>query len=232
MIRPGMSILDIGCGTGSITEGMAQKTGPSGQVTGLDRDERLLSEAIARYRACSSLRFQVGDAISMVFAGQFDIVTAARTLQWIDRPTLALERMKAALRAGGVAVVLDYDHADNSWEPAPPAAFTQFYRAFLDWREAHQWSNRIASQLPDLMRAAGFGEIQVLTSDEVVDRSDQTEGRHLWSNVIQSLGPTLVEAGYISNDQLETAAADYREWLEVSFERQVLVMRTVIGGMR
>jgi SAM-dependent methyltransferase len=229
MIRPGMSILDIGCGTGSITEGMARTTGPGGQVTGLDRDEGLLSEGRERYRTCSNLRFLVGDALSMSFAGEFDIVTAARTLQWIDQPALALERMKAALRSGGVAVVLDYDHADNRWEPTPPSAFVRFYQAFLDWREAHHWDNRIGSRLPELMCAAGFLEVRVLVSDELVDRNEPGDGRYLWSKVIQSLGPTIVQAGHLSNDQLESAAADYREWLEDSFERQVLVMRTVIG---
>src|ERR1019366_3444221 len=150
LLRPGLSVLDVGFGTGAITVGIAAAVGPEGSVVGVDRDEDLLARAREEHTAIPNLRFEHGDATSLTFKEQFDIVTAARTLQWIADPGLAVRRMKAAAKPGGLVVVLDYNLAANEWEPDPPAAFRDFYQAFLDWREANHWDNKMADHLPGL----------------------------------------------------------------------------------
>ena len=47
LLRPGQSVLDVGCGTGSITAGIAEAVQPGGEVLGLDRDADLLARAAA-----------------------------------------------------------------------------------------------------------------------------------------------------------------------------------------
>jgi len=70
-----------------------------------------------------NLRFEYGDVTTLTFGREFDIVTAARTLQWIAEPALAISRMKQASKSSGVLVVLDYNHTRNEWEPDPPGEF-------------------------------------------------------------------------------------------------------------
>src|SRR3982751_3359875 len=101
MLRPGMSVLDVGCGTGAITAGIARAVGASGRVVGVDRDESLLE--LAR-REHSGAEFVYGDALELPYDAEFDIVTAARALQWIADPARAVEQMARAAKPGGMVV--------------------------------------------------------------------------------------------------------------------------------
>src|SRR5690349_17877386 len=107
MLRPGQSVLDVGCGTGAITAGIAKAVGTDGQVVGIDRDEALLELARTEHASLPNLRFERGDVTSLTATAQFDVVTAARTLQWIADPALAISKMKQAAKASGMLVVLD-----------------------------------------------------------------------------------------------------------------------------
>lgn len=235
LLQPGMSVLDVGCGTGAITADIARAVGPEGRVVGVDRDEALLGEAQEKYGALANLRFVAADILTLTLDADqppFDIVNAARTLQWTSAPAQAIARMRdAAKPGGGRIVVLDYNHDENSWEPKPPAEFARFYEAFLAWRSANGWSNRMASAVPALFLAAGIPHIQVHGADEVTERADPQfhEAAEIWTQVIEKLGPQLVTAGFLSPAERDQAESVYREWVQTSLERQVLQLRTVEG---
>src|SRR5581483_10387464 len=141
LLHPGLSVLDIGCGTGAITAGIAEAVGPSGRVIGIDRDAQLLEIARNEHRTLANLEFELGDAQALRFHAEFDIVTAARTLQWIAQPAQAIANLKRAAKPSGLVTVLDYNHTRNDWDPDPPREFRQFYAAFLAWRQANGWDN-------------------------------------------------------------------------------------------
>src|SRR5436190_3807484 len=96
VLLPGMTVLDVGCGTGAITAGIARAVGPEGQAVGIDRDAALLAIARQEFQAVGNLRFENGDALSLPFENGFDVVTASRALQWISRPDLAIRQMRRA----------------------------------------------------------------------------------------------------------------------------------------
>ena len=77
MLRPGISVLDVGCANGAITAGIAEAVGPDGNVVGVDRDALRLDFARSEHSALTNLQFEVGDATSVNYHGRFDIVTAA-----------------------------------------------------------------------------------------------------------------------------------------------------------
>ena len=114
LLRPGLSVLDVGCGTGAITAGIAKAVGPHGQVVGIDRDSVLLERARREHASAANLRFERGDATALTCSTQFDVVSSARTLQWISDPALAVRNMKGALRHAGKLVVLDYNQDRKS----------------------------------------------------------------------------------------------------------------------
>lgn len=217
MLRPGMSVLDVGCGAGAITAGIATAVGSSGRVVGIDRDQSLL----ALSPAAPNLTFETGDALDLNYQSEFDIVTAARTLQWISRPADAIERMTRALKPGGCLVVLDYNHENNAWEPDPPADFLRFYHAFLDWRSVNGWDNRMASALPGLFEAAGLAGIGVQIEDEISERGDPDfeEAASIWLHVAETLG---AQAGM-------TPGPAYSEWVRDKLRKQTLELRSVTG---
>jgi ubiquinone/menaquinone biosynthesis C-methylase UbiE len=227
LLRPGMYVLDVGCGTGAITAGIARAVAPDGRVWGIDRDQSLLEIAGRNHRGIPNLSLEYGDALTMTFERAFDLVTAARTLQWINRPADAIARMCRATKTGGRIVALDYNHQNNRWDPQPPAEFRRFYEALLAWREANGWDNLMAEHLPQLFRDAGMVDIHVYIDDETALRDEPQA--NIWTNVIESIGPQLVTAGFLEASERDQAQQRYREWARISLERQTLELRTVVG---
>jgi SAM-dependent methyltransferase len=225
-LRPGLSVLDVGCGTGAITAGIARAV-ERGEVVGVDRDAGLLDIARAEYAAIPNLSFERHDALSMDFRARFDIVTAARSLQWIANPADAVGRMASAAKAGGLVVALDYNHVRNAWSPTPPEGFVRFYDAFLAWRAANQWENEMADRLPALFAGAGLREIRTYVCDETAERGSDVAA--IWTHVIASVGPNIVAAGFLTEDERLLAAVQYERYLADEIDRQVLCLRTVVG---
>lgn len=93
--KPGERILDIGCGTGHLTEQIAA-TGA--QVTGIDLSPEMIAQARAAH---PSLTFEVADACELHFPEPFDAVFSNATLHWVTEPERAVASIAAALRPGG-----------------------------------------------------------------------------------------------------------------------------------
>src|SRR5215475_1731737 len=174
LLRTGMNILDVGCGTGAITADIARAVGPDGTALGIDRDGDNIAGAVEQYGGMENLRFEAGDILTLGdgFNNRFDIVTAARTIQWISEPQRAISSMKKAAKPGGRVIVLDYNLDETRWEPDPPVDFRRFYQAFLDWRNVNRWDNQMASHLTALFHSEGLVNVASHASDEVVRRGD------------------------------------------------------------
>src|SRR5688572_15992192 len=82
LLRPGMSVLDIGCGTGAITRGIAESQGSHvTRVIGVDVNAGFVDNARARHAGVPGLSFEVADVYALPWTASFDLVTAARVLQ-------------------------------------------------------------------------------------------------------------------------------------------------------
>jgi ubiquinone/menaquinone biosynthesis C-methylase UbiE len=231
LLRRGLAVLDVGCGTGAITAGIARAVAPAGYAVGVDRDTDLLAIAEKEHRGISNLRFEFAEAATLPFRGEFDIVSAARTLQWIAEPARALARIRDAAKPGGIVVVLDYNHAFNEWEPDPPPLFREFYAAFLTWRDAHGWDNRMADHLPGLFEAAEMADIESRVEDEIATRGDANFENQaaLWVQVIEKVGPEIVFGGFLSESRLREVHEIYTAWTKTELAVQTLRLRAVTG---
>lgn len=237
LLRNGMDVLDVGCGTGAITADIATAVGPDGTAVGIDRDAANVADATRQYGGISNLRFENLDVLALAgrldLNHQFDIVTSARTLQWIAEPQRALNNMKAAVKPGGQVIVLDYNLDQTWWEPEPPASFQRFYQAFLDWRTANGWDNRMASNLTALFHSSGLIDVASHPSDELVRRGDpgfsDPYASGIWLYVIQTLGPNLVEAGFLEESVHLRAGDDYAVYVRDELQLQRHSMWTVQG---
>jgi SAM-dependent methyltransferase len=231
ILLPGMSVLDVGCGTGAITKGIAEVVGIEGKVLGLDRDKALVERAMLLSQVLPNLSFKEGDATSLGLEGQFDVVTSARTLQWIKNVGEAISGMARAAKPGGFVVVLDYNHSLNSWAPDPPPAFLAFYNAFLEWRRANQWDNEMGNRLPALFRDSGLVNIEVHQQDEVADSGNPgfSEKTALWTEVIDKVASNLQTGGFATPDLLQGARNAYEVWRKQRLTRQTLSLTSVIA---
>src|SRR5690606_12440063 len=172
ILQPGMTVLDVGCGTGAITSGIAEIVGPSGRVIGIDNNPDLIEKARQNYKNTPGLTFEIADIYNLPFQNKFDIVTSARVLQWLANPQAALKQMIQATKDNGQVLVLDYNHTKIIWEPEIPETMQNFYDAFLQWRADASMDNEIADHLPMMFEESGLTNIKVTTQNEMTKRSD------------------------------------------------------------
>lgn len=119
-LSPDLSLLDIGCGPGTITADFARLLGP-GRVVGLDREEKPLAEARALAPELENLSFVAGDVYSLQFEdASFDVVHAHQVLQHLVDPVAALAEMARVCKPGGIVAARDVDFATMTWYPGGP----------------------------------------------------------------------------------------------------------------
>ncbi len=118
-LHPGMTLLDVGCGPGTITCDLARRVAP-GQVIGVDAS----AEVMPRHErprpgpASPSLHFEVGDLFDLRFEdGTFDVVHAHQVLQHVGDPVAALAEMRRVCRRGGIVAVRDADYPAMRYFP-------------------------------------------------------------------------------------------------------------------
>ncbi len=119
-LHEGMSLLDVGCGPGSVTLDLAEALGATGAVVGVDREPSVLATARAAAAARADVRtaFRQADVHALPFAdGAFDVVHAHQVLQHVGSPVAALREMARVCRPGGMVAVRDVDYGATTWWP-------------------------------------------------------------------------------------------------------------------
>ncbi|MFI1992177.1 class I SAM-dependent methyltransferase [Actinoplanes sp. NPDC020271] len=100
-VRPGDTVLDVGCGTGRALPALAGATGPSGRVIGLDCTPDMLAEACRAGRN-GAATLVVGDARRLpIGAATVDVIFAAGLINHLPDPVAGLTELARVTRAGG-----------------------------------------------------------------------------------------------------------------------------------
>jgi SAM-dependent methyltransferase len=157
LLTPGMALLDIGCGPGSITAGLARAVAP-GHTIGLDPDADALATARTSH-AASNLAFRGGRAEELPFAdASFDAVFAHAVLQHLDDPAQALREASRVLRPGGVIGIADADFGGSIIGPASEP-LEQAITLMASLRRG-RGDPFVGSKLGWLLSTAGFVDVQ------------------------------------------------------------------------
>lgn len=97
--RPGMRILDLACGPGTLTGLLASRVAPGGEVVGVDLAAGMIE--LARSAAPANARFEIMDMEQLSFAdGSFDAVVCGHGLQFAPDLVRALSESRRVLRPG------------------------------------------------------------------------------------------------------------------------------------
>lgn len=111
-IPAGSQWLDVGCGTGALSQTILQFAEPA-KIRGIDHSEGFITFA-KEYTQDSRVQFEVGDAETlMADSGTFDAAVSGLVLNFIPHPDRAVAEMTRVTRSGGVVAVYVWDYADR-----------------------------------------------------------------------------------------------------------------------
>ena len=166
-LKQGMSLLDCGCGPGTITIGLGETVAP-GRVVGIDLYEPRLEQAraLAAERGANNLSFQVASVYELPFEDDtFDAAFENSMLEHVDDPEKAAREIHRVIRPGGVFGARDNDHDGRLWGSLPPAlnGLPDFIRAF---RSRQGINFYLGKELRGLLRHAGFENVVASASVE------------------------------------------------------------------
>ncbi len=231
VIKPGSHVLDVGCGSGSITASLALLVGDRGSVTGIDTSAHLIQLAKQQYGHITNLHFEVGDILQYSPTQAFDVVSAARVLQWVADPKEMLLTMVALLKPGGTISILDYNHWKLQWLPVAPPGMQAFYKAFLQWRKDAGMDNEIADHLAAMFEQSGLKNITVSDHSEVATIGEDDFEKHIqiWTIVAATRGKQMVADGYITEAERAAAEKDYQHWAATTAHSMNMYLLAVTG---
>jgi len=146
LLRPGMRLLDLGCGPGSITSGLADAVAP-GVAIGFDLDRT----------ADRPVRTVCGDALRLPFADRaFDAVFSCATFQHLADPVAVLAEVRRVCRPGAIVAVTDVDWDGYLLHPDDPL-LRRGFEVLGSMRATGD--PRVGKRLRALLAEAGFVEV-------------------------------------------------------------------------
>ena len=219
-LRPGMRLIDCGCGPGSITVDLAQAVTP-GDALGIDLREEALTHGrqLARDRGLSNVMFQVATVYQLPCPdAAFDAAFACAVLQHLAAPRAALTEMRRVLKPGGVIGIMDGSSTITFRYPTNP-----LLEAWdtLRGRERQYRTGRPAEalQLRVLLREAGFTRTQAsgaMTTEAGPPAGTLEETRRVAQNHLLQLrvvqGKLALEQGWVTPHELEQMAEALMAW--------------------
>jgi SAM-dependent methyltransferase len=119
-VAPGDAVLDVGCGSGTLTREAARLAGPSGSVLGIDLSGRQLEHARSLSADLPTVRFEHGDAQTMdLGVARFDALVSQFGTMFFDDAAAAFANLARAVRPGGKLTALVWaGPARNEWSAA------------------------------------------------------------------------------------------------------------------
>ena len=217
-LQPGVKVLDVGCGPGTITIDFARRVAPA-QIIGLDRSAAVIDAAreAAAEAGVENAEFTVGDVYELPYAdGTFDVAHAHQVLQHLTDPVAALREMKRVTKPGGIVAVRDADYAAMTWYPESPG-LDEWLALYHEVTQANGAEADAGRRLQSWVREAGFDPAGIEPGAGVwcyATPEDRTWWSELWADraVASNFAAQAIEYGLADDVGLEHLAEAWREW--------------------
>ncbi|MEV4704968.1 methyltransferase domain-containing protein [Actinoplanes sp. NPDC049316] len=215
-LTSGATVLDVGCGPGTITADLATRITP-GRITALEMTEDALDLARTEIagRGLTNVTFAVGDVHALEFPNDtFDVVHAHQVLQHVADPVQALREMRRVTRPGGVIAVRDSDYAAFTWFPELPE--------LAEWLDLYQRIARANGGEPNAARrllawshAAGLTDVTATSSTWCfATPEDRAWWGNLWADRItkSAMARQALDTKAATQADLDRIADGWQKW--------------------
>lgn len=224
-VAPDQFVLDVGCGIGSDTLGLAQIIGPQGQVIGVDSDPQMIAKAnrhAAELGVDGWTCHYEADALSLPFEdGEFDACRSDRLFQNLDEPDRALAEMIRVTRPGGWVVVFDVDHSSITLDTAHTETEWIVRRARAEFYQNGAAGRRLYGQFV----RAGLENVRLELHALPVYQYDLAR----YIARLDEVEPGIVKKGLLTREDLDTWHTEMREADEAGTFFAYGVMMIAVG---
>ncbi|MGQ0578949.1 MAG: methyltransferase domain-containing protein, partial [Betaproteobacteria bacterium] len=169
-LKAGTTVLDCGCGPGTITREIAQRVTP-GRVIGLDfnAEQVVLASRDARSEGIANVEFKQGSVYELPFAdAAFDAVFSHALLEHLREPAKAVTEFSRVLRPGGALGVCTPDW--GGFLVAPPSEeLLLAFEAYKNLQIRNGGDAYCGRKLGELLADAGFAKIELCARYENYD---------------------------------------------------------------
>jgi ubiquinone/menaquinone biosynthesis C-methylase UbiE len=135
-VRPGESVLDVGCGTGNLALAAKRRAGPNGKVCGIDASPEMIARAQKKSRKAGvEIAFENAAAESLPFPdAHFDVVFSTLMLHHLPAKTRAqcIAEIRRVLKPGGRALAVDFGKPERRRKSILPPLHRHGHVNFAD----------------------------------------------------------------------------------------------------
>lgn len=212
-LKHGQSLLDVGCGPGTITVEFVDRVAP-GPVLGIDVSADVIANAQGRFPD-SAAAFEVMDLYNLDIADDtYDVSHAHQVLQHVTEPVQALREMRRVVKPGGIVAVRDADYAAMHWSPETPPldAWMRIYQQVAKSNDAEPNAGR---HLQRWAREAGFSDITPSVSTWLYASPERTAWlSSTWAqrSTQSAFAEQAVEREFATAEAMADIAAGWHAW--------------------
>lgn len=196
-LRAGESVLDVGCGTGLLTELIASGVGKSGRVVGVDYSQDMLDFAASRCEPLSNVELHQGDVTELQFEDEsFDAASCIQTLLYVDRVETAIDELHRVLKPRGRVAILETDWRGVVMNSNDPELTRTIFEA---WDKTVSSPN-LPTRLIPMLKQSGFSSIR---SQAIPILNDSYNENSFSGSMIEYITRNAVKQGKLNQQQAD-----------------------------
>lgn len=170
-VKPGMRVLDAGCGSGKTTMLIHEMIQPGGNVVGVDYSQSQIAFAEKNYGGKAGLEFYLQDIKApMEWLGQFDLVLVRFVLEYYRAGASEIvKNLMKSVKPGGSLCLMDLDYNSLIYYDMPELLQSTLAKVIVILEDKYNFDTLMGRKLYSFLYDAGFENIEVeLTAHNLI----------------------------------------------------------------